>query len=730
LQYYYESGKLKKEVYDKIKEMNKYHVPFARLFEEYESTGNLISLSSLLKDTSPSPIKPIKGSDRSILSPFGTMIKNTYDILVASDRNIALKTVVESLKAIDKTLVQEIPEKLLVPVRTIDDLEKVRWTWKYDKPRNKNFEIITAWENGTKTFYEIPKEYHKAFFAISEPVSKFVKIASMPAQWLRAGAVVYDPTFAVRNVPRDQISAVFYSKYGYNPFYFFKGISEVLKHTETYQKFLASGADQAYLTAVDREMSKNYIQKRAGKRILTKWQEISRNPLILLQELNRASEIGTRIGAFKNAYSKTNDVYLAMQEAREIAGDYSIKGNAMKNVNPLYPFLNARIQHAKLLAQTAKQRPGHFMAKGLLYITAPSVIIWLFNHQDEKIGKLYSELPAWRRIAMFNIHIPGTNSFIPIPRGPLGILFGSPAEYFLDHLMKNDPLALKDIASNLLKDYVPISNISELVPQFGRPLIEETFNKIGYTNKPIVPERLKNLSPEEQYTDYTPEIIKKLGSTLGISPLRIQHLITSYTGGMGKNIIYMTDEILQQIGWVEKKQEDIFTKLGKLPITKALFTETPLGKRSRSVQEFYKILDEMQEINTTVNKLIVEEDTTKLTNLFANSKKNKLYKYYNDKDNKAAINKLNLILRLSWDIITEIKEDSSIINKREKIEELELKITNIAYNFRQAFEKGQQFKESDILKELYSLAKTKKRKRDTKEIKKRNLYKIKLGVLK
>lgn len=59
---------------------------------------------------------------------------------------------------------------------------------------------------------------------VTEPVAKMPGLLTTPTKFLRQGAVVYDPTFAFRNVARDQISALFYSKYGYSPVDYIKGL--------------------------------------------------------------------------------------------------------------------------------------------------------------------------------------------------------------------------------------------------------------------------------------------------------------------------------------------------------------------------------------------------------------------------------------------------------------------------------------------------------------------------
>ena len=726
LQYYFESGKMSKENYDKALELNKFFVPFKRFFDVYEGgSSSGYRLSQYIKDYSPKAVHKIKGSHREVVSPIGSIIKNTYDLITAADRNTTLGIIVESLQAVDRRLVQEIPAKQFRPVRVLPkpaepfvDAEGNQWmslnepskelenriAVEYKKPRSS--ELITVIKDGVPHYYEIPKRYYDSYFSIQETLSKAIRLLSLPARVLRAGAVVFDPTFAVRNVVRDQVSAWFYTRYGYAPWDFFKGIMAAMNKTEHYQKFLASGADQSFLTAIDKEMSRGYIEKRAGKKIQTKWQEYKRNPLLFAQDMNRASELGTRVGAFNNAYKKSGDVYTAMQEGREISGDYGVKGQAMKSIAPLYTFLNARIQHAKLIPQSLiRRRPSKFIARALP-VVAISMANWYWNHRDDQVRKAYSELPGWRRIGMWNVHIPGTDSFIPLPRGALGILFGATTEKFLDHLEQEDPLTIMELGAEFAEDYMPIyvgpdmpRLATEASPQFVRPIIEQAMNKIGYTGRPIIPERLRKLKPEDQHDIYTNELIKRLGEATGLSPMRIQHLITAFTAGAGRGALSITDEVLEIAGITEKTPDDLFTRLSRLPVTRAFVTEAAIGTRGRSVQKFYRKLDHMESISATVNLYVKDDNMVRIQQLLT-GKEGEDYKWF--LDNKKSIGRFREVLRVARFLKIEIAQMRAVDDRRGMIHTIDEAITNIAIRFNNAYAEGEPFPIDKIMSEIYS----------------------------
>jgi len=403
---------------------------------------------------------------------------------------------------------------------------------------------MSVWEKGDVHYYDVaPKEYDM-YFQQEPKVLEVIRLASAPSRWLQAGAVVYDPTFPIRNVFRDQQSAWFYSKYNYMPTDFVKGIFSAVKKDDIYQKWMAAGGDQSFLVSADRMMEKDYATKKVGRVLQRKWETYKRNPLAMLQDFSRASEIGTRLGAFKNAYKKTGNVQLAAVESRDVSADYGIHGAKVKGVFGLYPFLNARLQHSRMSVEAMKGNPARFFLKGMA-LTGPAIMNWLLNNQDEESKQLYQSLPTWRRVSMYNVRIPGTDHFFPIPKGFFGVMFGSSVESALDAALKDDPRVSKELGRQLFQEFSPVGNYSEIIPFIGRPVIEMWANKKGYTGRPIVSESMKLLTPPEQYYASTPEIYKKIGEALNWSPVKMDHYLKSYTGGAGAGAVNILDGTLQ-----------------------------------------------------------------------------------------------------------------------------------------------------------------------------------------
>lgn len=57
-----------------------------------------------------------------------------------------------------------------------------------------------------------------------------------------------------------------------------------------------------------------------------------------------------------------------------------------------------------------------------------------------------------------------------------------------------------------------------------------------FTNRPIVPDRLQKLIPEEQYTDATSPMAKSIGKIMGWSPMKVEYAMGAYFGTWGRDV--------------------------------------------------------------------------------------------------------------------------------------------------------------------------------------------------
>jgi hypothetical protein len=134
--YLKDSGILSDKAYDAMLEANKDFIPFYRVMEEGEDTH---SKAGGLK--ARNPIKKIKGSERQIVDPLESVIKNTYTYIALAERNAVGEAYIKMAK--DSGRMADFAVKVPDPVKPID-LKESEITKLFD-------EFLTIYKKESKT---------------------------------------------------------------------------------------------------------------------------------------------------------------------------------------------------------------------------------------------------------------------------------------------------------------------------------------------------------------------------------------------------------------------------------------------------------------------------------------------------------------------------------------------------------------------------------------------------
>jgi hypothetical protein len=448
----------------------------------------------------------------------------------------------------------------------------------------------------------------------AEQMNIALKLFTVPAKWLRAGATTLSPEFPIRNLVRDQWSLFVYSKYGALPLYDpIRAIFHIAKRDELYQQYNASGAAHSALVSLDRDyLSKNL--KEIMKGVSPK--DIITSPLKALQVISEFMEEASRVAEFELAYkekiSKPREAWMKLTgkpEARKYQGinrlfaaglpprdvtlDFQRIGAWMKSWNAITAFFNAQIQGTdKMIRElfTEKSTRGKTLAKALIGITAPSIALWVAQHDDPN----YQEIPTWRKILFFNfVTYPGGRDKKPFifsfPKPfELGVIFGSVPEMALNWLKDKDPEAIKELAKATATGFFP-----GVAPTAALPVAEWFANKNFFFDRPLEPRGTEEASPWMRYSEHTPESLKLLTKGMsyvpGIrelaSPEKIRNMIQAYTGGFGRLSLESIDTILKEFGIVDVPPEPTM-ELADLPGLRGFITRYPTAN-THSIEQFY-----------------------------------------------------------------------------------------------------------------------------------------------
>jgi N12 class adenine-specific DNA methylase len=623
LKYLQKSGILSADGVQAMRAANRDYVPFFRLMTGEKDLGHALGAGLKVRD----PVKGIKGSERQIIDPIESIVKNTYLFIGLAERNRAL-TALEDLanrSQIGRDFMKPVPRRVRPIEVTAEEInrhlqnegidEEVSDTMTIFRPNafRPNSDEIALFRNGKRKIYKVGKELAEAVNALDRDTLNLVtRMLSVPARTLRAGAVLA-PEFIARNPVRDQFTALAFSDHGYLPVYdFIRGLGHLFQKGDVYQNWLKGGGANAAMVAIDRNYISRNILELEEPSTLKKVGKIAKSPIDLLRALSEMFENATRIGEANRALGRGQTPMTAGYAAREVTLDFARMGAQTKSINALVAFWNAQVQGVDRAARAVKDHPFRTLLTLALSITLPSILLWLANHDDER----YKELPRWEKDFYWHIFTDHWESVTPemaakypktykrqagnqwqinngtIWRVPkpfeLGVLFGSVPERILDAFFTKTKMPFKGIANSAIQALMP-----PFIPQITAPFIEHFANRSTFFDRPIVPKYLEDVSPKYQAQPYTTDTAKIIGSAIAkindktsfASPLVIENYIRDWTGGLGTHILAVIDMGLRASGITPAKNNPDPT-LADMPAIKGFVSRFP-SPNATSIQDFY-----------------------------------------------------------------------------------------------------------------------------------------------
>ncbi len=632
LDYAVDSGLVTPESRAAMRAMYQDFVPFHRVFEVGAGeapSAEAIGIGRGLNVGTPGSLRARKGSTREIVDPMETMIRNAYTIITASEKAAINRAVADFANlpgmgkwvehiatpkdrvrvGIDK-LREQLEDAGADLTNVPDDLLLTFFQNSRQAPYGEN--IIRIVKDGKPEFYRLRRELFDTFHALDlEDAGTLVRWLASPAQVLRAG-VTATPDFALANAFRDTFGAAVISKYGAYPFEVtIRGISSLLRDPKLVSEWAASGGKQAVeATYFDRAKLQTFLKQRITKDLspIERMLIVSKSPLMALRFISGFFEEATRLGEYKKAYDTLRGSGMPEGEARRMAAfeardrqDFAMGGAKTKIVRRLAAFWNAGLQGNVRLAKAFKERPVRTTLQGLAFITIPKLIEQALNWDDDD----YWDRPQWERDRFFLIPLgkgdDGHTRFLRLPSPfVIGTIFGTLPGRIMEWRKQNNPDALASFPKELLSQSVP-----NPMPQSVQ-VVFETFlsGPQGYDvfrGRPIVSDRLADLPPEMQWSEQTSLSARRLGSALGFSPLKIDHVINSTTGGLGKQVVHQIfDRAIAMTG--EQR-----TAKGTAPGGR--FVTTPAAISSQAINDFYTIADQLKANHLRVTQTGQGEDS-------------------------------------------------------------------------------------------------------------------------
>ncbi|MEH8253415.1 LPD38 domain-containing protein [Aeromonas veronii] len=539
-----------------------------------------------------SGIKKLKGGEANTNDLLENIFTSTSKLIDASMKNMAAQKTVWNLA--DTGIIEVIPKP-----NKMD----------YQALANGKDRIMVKLEGEDYMIrVEDPDLYRAMTFFDRKPFSAMVNVAAKAKRLLTAG-VTASPEFMLRNFLRDSLSSWAISKDGFRPVIdSIKGVEKTLAMDGSTIDVMFSGASflGGYVNGNDPEAMADTVRKSLRRKGMTP-EQIARYEKSIIRNAAQAKGVVANVWEKYNRYGEAFEnanreaVYAAAIKAGKSHAqaafeskdlmDFSMLGasRTMQVMTQLLPFFNARVQGLGKLTRELRDNP-RAIAKRAGMITAASLALLAANWDDER----YEELPDWDKDANWHFFVGDQHFRIPKPF-EIGVLFGTIPERMVRAMGDKDTGAqFGKAVARAIGDTFALNPI----PQLAKPVVETTVNYDFFKGGPIDGPQDLNVMAEARYNEQTSLLMRELGELTGFSPKQLEHLVIGYTGTMGSYVMAAADGLIR----ASRPGESASWRADEIPLVKAVYRGTGPAKSTQHMEEFYRMLSEVNQLKRTVDQ--------------------------------------------------------------------------------------------------------------------------------
>ncbi len=377
--------------------------------------------------------------------------------------------------------------------------------------------------------------------------------AMAPFKRLLTFGVTVNPTFKIRNLIRDSLSAIAQSDLSYNPLEnVAKGWKATAKDSQTYASMLASGGIIKFGTQENTNQLRGQIERLGGtmldKQGFDKLKDQMRSLWEVYEEFGDRTENVNRTALYERLRAKGLSHAEASFQARDLM-DFSMSGKweTVRFLAQTVPFLNARLQGLYKLGRAAGEDPRRFAAMAGAVSMASLGLLAAYADDDDwkKREDFDRDNFWWFKIGDKAFRIPK-----PFEVGAIGTVAERTAE-----LMMSEEMTGKRFGQRI-SDMVFNTFAMDPTPQAIKPFLDVYANKDSFSGRAIEGMADERLRPQDRYNERTSEVARLLGSWglpdpvrlakgeySGLSPKQVDFLLRGYFGWLATVSTTATDTI-------------------------------------------------------------------------------------------------------------------------------------------------------------------------------------------
>ncbi|MCQ4052373.1 LPD38 domain-containing protein [Aeromonas sp. SG16] len=550
-------------------------------------------------------IKKLKGGEANTADLLENIFTSTSKLIDASMKNMAAQKTVWNLA--DTGIIEVVAKPNMMDWRALKN--------------GKN--LITVKIEGEDYMIKVedPDLYRAMTFFDRQPFGTMVNMAAKAKRLLTAG-VTASPEFMLRNFLRDSLSSWAISKDGFKPVIdSIKGVKKTLAMDGSTIDVMFSGASflGGYVNGNDPGAMADTVRKSLRRKGMTP-EQIARYEKSIIRNVAHAKGVVADVWEKYSRYGEAleNANREAVYDAAIKAGkshaqaafeskdlmDFSMMGGAraIQAASLVLPFFNARIQGLGKLTRELRDNPRE-IAKRAGMITAMSLGLLAANWDDER----YEELPDWDKDANWHFFVGDQHWRIPKPF-EIGVMFGTIPERMVRAMGDKDTGAqFGKAVARAIGDTFALNP----TPQIVKPMVEAAFNYDTFRGGPIDSPQDLAVQAEARYNEQTSLLMRKLGEVSGFSPKQLEHLVIGYTGTIGGYVMATADGLIR----AASPGESASWRADEIPLVKSVYRGTGPAKSTQHMEQFYQMLNEVNQLKRTIDQYRSEGLTDKANEL-------------------------------------------------------------------------------------------------------------------
>lgn len=350
--------------------------------------------------------------------------------------------------------------------------------------------------------------------------------------------------------------------------------------------------------------------------LVSKPLELIKKPTELIEKTGRFMENSTRQAIFWRTLKDTGDLQFAVKMGREGTVDFQRGGRAIKALNKIFPFLNARVQGTANIFRAFERDPVGTGQRLVHTVVYPAMYLNQHNHQFES----YENIPRWEKRnywIIMNSEIEGQDrngeevmipQYIKIPKGEYSKALAAVVDRSLAIGRAENPESTGDFLKRLAKDVSPVST-SQLLPTFAQYPAELMANYSFFRERQISPDYVltddgewrqrEDVPPGERRTYSTSEIAKALGRVTGWDANKVDYILKT---GVLSDVIRGTDAILEDTDKIESGplEQTAWQKFSEEPLIGSVLGSSFYGQDI--IEKELETREAQQEVQEELNR--------------------------------------------------------------------------------------------------------------------------------